>query len=289
MKIFVHYIYNKMKSIKYTIQKIISDLILLSAKIFKLDLLNIFYNANGIGKYYSKESSGEIFVLNKISQFYSEHKSVVCFDVGANIGDYTLILKSYFPNSYIYAFEPNPISYKTLKTLDLKNFYCYQLGLSSTESTIELYDYPNSGNSGSEHSSIYNDAFKLVHQTTNTLQVNCKFTTGDIFCEEFEIDTINFLKIDVEGHEIECLRGCKQLIYNQRIDLIQFEFTQINVVSRVFLKDFYDLLNNYKIYRLDTDKLIPLFDYQVRNEIFFYQNFLAVNNNIHQEFTSLLK
>lgn len=85
------------------------------------------------------------------------------------------------------------------------------------------------------------------------------------------------------------LKGCKQLIRNQKIDLIQFEFTQINMLFRVFLKDFYDLLNNYKIYRLDTKKLIPLFDYQVRNEIFLYQNFLAVNNNIHQKFESLLK
>lgn len=49
-----------------------------------------------------------------------------------------------------------------------------------------------------------NDAFKLVHKTTNTLQTSCKFTTADIFCEEFQIDTVNFLKIDVEGHEIEC-------------------------------------------------------------------------------------
>jgi len=62
----------------------------------------------------------------------------------------------------------------------------------------------------------------------------------------------------------------------RRIGLIQFEFNELNVLSRVFLKDFYDLLPGYSLYRMDTDRLHPLGDYSPINEIFRYQNILAI-------------
>ena len=51
---------------------------------------------------------------------------------------------------------------------------------------------------------------------------------------------------------------------------------QMNVAARVFLRDFYDLLSDYRFFRLDTRRLIPLGPYQPRNEIFQFQNLLAV-------------
>ena len=275
-----------MKYIKHLAHRLASNIILVLSKISRIDLLSLFYYQNGIGKYQNKNLSGELFLLEKISQYYSSQKSIICFDVGANEGEYSLLLKDILPNALIYAFEPHQSSYSRLKLCQSKQLYTFPLGLGAKESTIDLYDYID--NSGSEHVSIYPDAFTLVHNTKNIIKHTCNITTIDIFCKQEGIDFIHLLKIDTEGHEIEVIRGSIGIIRNYQVDFIQFEFTQINIVSRVFLRDFYDLLKNYKIYRLDSNRLIPLFHYQVCNEIFQYQNFLAVSNKIHHSFSSIL-
>ncbi len=78
---------------------------------------------------------------------------------------------------------------------------------------------------------------------------------------------------------MEVLSGAKALLAEGRIHFIQFEFNEMNIISRVFLKDFYDLLQGFSLYRLDSNRLIPLAGYSSTNEIFKFQNLLAVNDN----------
>jgi hypothetical protein len=85
------------------------------------------------------------------------------------------------------------------------------------------------------------------------------------------------MKIDTEGHEYAVLQGSQELLQRGAFRLIQFEFNQMNVMSRVFLKDFYDLLGEgYVFFRLSEHELIPLEGYNTRNEIFIFQNIIAV-------------
>ena len=80
---------------------------------------------------------------------------------------------------------------------------------------------------------------------------------------------------------MEVLKGAIKLISENRVGIIQFEFNEMNIVSRVFLRDFYKILDKYNIYRLDSNKLIPLLEYNSTNEIFKFQNLLAVNNKYY--------
>jgi hypothetical protein len=89
------------------------------------------------------------------------------------------------------------------------------------------------------------------------------------------------LKIDTEGSELEVLKGAEKMLCNKKIDIIQFEFNSLNVISRVFLKDFYDILKDFSLYRINTNCLIPLPKYDTENEIFKYQNFLAVRRDLN--------
>jgi hypothetical protein len=77
------------------------------------------------------------------------------------------------------------------------------------------------------------------------------------------------------------------MISLDRIDFIQFEFNEMNIISRVFLKDFYQILSNYNLYRLDSNRLIPLFNYDSTNEIFKFQNFLAIHNYVLSDSSSI--
>jgi len=66
------------------------------------------------------------------------------------------------------------------------------------------------------------------------------------------------MKIDAEGHELEIFKGAIRMINENKIGMLQFDFNLHNIYSRVFLRDFFRILPNYNIYRLDTERLIPI-------------------------------
>ena len=104
-----------------------------------------------------------------------------------------------------------------------------------------------------------------------------KLSTLDIYCKMNDIDRINFLKIDIEGHELNALYGAIELIKNKKIDYIQFEFGGTNIDSKTYFRDFYYLLNdNYKIYRILKDGLFEIATYKETYEIFSAINYLAI-------------
>ena len=94
---------------------------------------------------------------------------------------------------------------------------------------------------------------------------------------EHGVDKIDLLKIDVEGFELQVLLGAQRMLSEGRIDAIQFEFTQLNVVSRVFVDDFFRLLGTgYTLHRLLPHGLMPMIDKNHwSNEQFGYQNLFA--------------
>jgi FkbM family methyltransferase len=255
-------------------------LILLLARLAQIDLLMLAYHNIGILKYWNSAVSGEDFVINNLLKKYLNKEQLTMFDVGANIGEYSMKLRDAFPQAIIYAFEPNPNSFELMNNnLDVLDINCYQLGLSSNNSNQKIYTY--AANISSEHASIYKDVLLDLHKANEIIEIEFTNIKLDDFCEDKQIGSIDFLKIDTEGHELEVLRGALKNIYENNISIIQFEFNEMNIISRVFLKDYYDLLtSNYVIYRIDSDKLIPLIDYSSTNEIFKYQNLLAINKKI---------
>ncbi|MFN8245330.1 MAG: hypothetical protein U0T56_02965 [Ferruginibacter sp.] len=81
--------------------------------------------------------------------------------------------------------------------------------------------------------------------------------------------------MDVEGHELSCLKGASTMIKNGAIDFIQFEFGGCNIDSRTYLQDFWYLLHDqYNFYRIVKDGLMPIEQYNERWEIFKNINFL---------------
>ena len=122
-----------------------------------------------------------------------------------------------------------------------------------------------------------------VYNTNLSHKEKIQLTTIDAFSAEKKIDCIDFLKIDIEGNELEALRGASRLINQHKIGMIQFEFNVADIAARVFMKDFYDLLNDHHFYRIKRTGLLPLGPYSAQNEIFRIQNILAVSSKIYPE------
>lgn len=210
-----------------------------------------------------------------ISNYLSDISSGVIFDVGANVGDYSRKLRITNSKIDIYSFEPHPITFDKLRDNTKKlNINIFNLGIGSTEGTLKLYDYAE--NDGSSHASLYKKVIEGIHRG-KSVEHEVKIITLEDFSTEHKIDRVHLLKIDTEGHEMEVLKGFESFIRNNKVDLIQFEFNEMNIESRVLFKDFWDFLPNYDFYRMLPDGLISIKNYcPIFCEIFGYQNIVAI-------------
>ena len=151
----------------------------------------------------------------------SQSVSVV-FDVGANRGQSALEYLQKFPNAEIYCFEPVAATFQALQaaTSNSRRVHAYQLGMGEAvgETTI-------SANPEATLSSI---KLKLPDGHSEPIRLD----TIAKFAENNSIETIDFLKIDTEGYEMEVLRGAESLLKLQRIRLIFIECEPVERFER---------------------------------------------------------
>jgi len=225
----------------------------------------------GLGIYCSK-SGIKYFYSELLQEIISDNEPVI-FDVGANVGINTTLLNKNFPSASIYSFEPNPKCFEKLKIIEKSNIKVFDLALGDKIKKIKLYDREST--ELTKHSTFYKDVIKELHSSALT-EYEVNVTTLDKICEQENINKIDFLKIDTEGNDYYVLNGAKNLLSNNAISCIQFEFNTMNVMSRVFFRDFILLLQNYKLYRILPTGLLKLNSNILYTEIYGLQNIVAV-------------
>ncbi|MBL7114475.1 MAG: FkbM family methyltransferase [Kiritimatiellae bacterium] len=138
---------------------------------------------------------------------------ITFFDIGANVGTYTLIA-SESPNAQVYAFEPHPVTFSQLaRNVEINNrdqVNLLQIVLSDKEGTAALISAadPSLAHIAATGSGATGDSLKV---TTRTL---------DSVCTERKAWP-QVLKLDVEGHQLEVLRGFQKGIAKAEILLIE--------------------------------------------------------------------
>lgn len=124
----------------------------------------------------------------------------IVFDIGANIGYYSVIFsKIVGPNGQIFSFEPTKYFSDVLKdnlaANNIKNVELIPLGLSDKKEQLTIQI---DGCSATLH---VPGGGELLNQEIISL------ITLDIFVKERNISQIDFVKIDVDGHEPAVLNG----------------------------------------------------------------------------------
>jgi len=260
-----------MSKLKLFIGDLVLKLIKFLAKKAKIDLIPVAYSENGISKSYNYVASGELYFINTFLHTLIKTKNPVFYDIGGNKGDYTLMLRKSFPTSNITTFEPNPNTFKVLKNNTEGKCNLINKGVGENSGELNLYFDVN--NPTSVQASSNPEILKQIAHSTDLSSVKIDVVTLDDSVKENQID---LLKIDVEGFELEVLRGAKNLLIENKIKIIQFEFNEVNIIQKRFLKDFYDILPHFNLYRLDEKRLIPLNEWQPKHEIFMFQNIIAI-------------
>lgn len=194
----------------------------------------------------------------------------VIVDAGANRGAWAGEAWQRWPLAEIHAFEPATETFALLSAAVGKNVLCRNAALGDHEGTADLHQVPGLDGLSSLHRRDL-----AAHGMDMTKSEVVQVVTLDGYCEANDIERIDFLKMDVEGHEMSVLDGAKGLLLERRIERIQFEFGGANIDSRTYLRDFVRLLEGgFDIFRLLKDGQIPL-NYRERDEVFVTTNFFA--------------
>jgi FkbM family methyltransferase len=233
--------------------------------------VELLRGSQGLGSGASVSSSGEIQAVTRLLR-ESGREDPNIFDVGANRGEYTEALRKQFPNGNYFLFEPSPETYSLLKTrLGQTQIKTFNIGLSDKSGVATLYKA---------------DLYSRIGSLTELPMSQSEFTEevtlerlDDLF-KSLEIQAIDLLKIDVEGHELHVLKGCSTILEQKRVGMIQFEFGEFNIYTGVFLKELFDFLHDYdfEISLIKFGRLVPLSNYSPRLEIFAPTNFIAKLN-----------
>ena len=216
--------------------------------------------------------------IHQVIKFLDRTKKNLIIDVGANIGSYSEKLIKTIKNLEIVLFEPNTENYKILidKFIDVKNVSIQKYGLSDKQGVTKLFsDFPGSGLASISKRNLDHFGIKFNYEEEIDLM---KF--DDYWSDELNERTIDLMKLDIEGHELNALRGAVNSM--KKTKLVQFEFGGCNVDSRTFFRDYwYFFINNgFSIHRITPSGTVECKTYKEDYEYFKTTNYLAVNNNI---------
>ena len=224
---------------------------------------------------YHPESNGECFILQVLSKLFSQETEVCIFDVGANIGEWTLMANQIFPTAKIHAFEIAHPTFKILKskTQAFSNIVANDYGLSDKIEEVQLRYFPNA--------STLTTITEYPHNL-DCVTIKGSVVNGDSYIQAHKIEHIHFVKIDVEGAEHLVLNGLLQAISNKQIDVIQFEYGQVNIITKALLIDFYQFFygQGYKIGKIYPN-YVEFTDYGFTQENFLGPNYLAIRQERH--------
>lgn len=223
------------------------------------------------------ESNGEFSVACDLAP-----QSNVIFDIGANIGDWSCQVAGANSFAKVHAFEPSKLTFAMLQknTAHLGDqIILNQYGLGSESSEKTLIRYP----SVSELGSLYEFDSIALDSLGAPLREVVQLKSLDDYCSDCGISKVDFAKIDVEGHEVNVLRGAKRMMQSAAIRCIQFEYHATWIYSESHLRDVFHLMKNtpYQLFKLLGErKFLRIPRYSQSIDTHQYSNYLMVAEGV---------
>lgn len=171
----------------------------------------------------------------------------IILDVGANIGFHTLYFAELTGNKgKVYAFEPIPVNFKALtNNIQLNNFpqiVSVNKALGNTNTFMDIHIDNQDQNPGT---------FSILDIGLKNTTIEC--VKGDDYLKQQGVNKVDFIKVDVEGFELEVFKGLARTI-TQFSPIIIFEY-DANYQSEINEnpKELFHFLSNfgYQFFAID--------------------------------------
>ena len=202
------------------------------------------------------------------------------FDCGCHAGLFSCIAAKRMKNKgAIVGFDPNPecidIYQSNLKRLGCENFSAISAGLSDIETDHARLRL------GKVSMSAFSSFIEQpqLHSELGDDSIAVKQTTLDSVVSALKVDRVDLAKLDVEGWEINVLKGANQSISQQKFPVWMIEFTEKNArAAGRSTEELADLVGSYgyRLCQFDATqlRLVP----ETRKFQYTYKNLFAVTD-----------
>jgi FkbM family methyltransferase len=233
----------------------------------------------GIGAGTDAAASGERVVIDRLRRLKDGDRPLCVFDVGANRGQFLdLVLRDLGDTpARVHAFEPSSAAFRALAERFGRHpaVVLNHAGLGRAPGTAVLH----SDQAGSGLASLYRRNlahFGIEFKDAEEVVID----SADEYCRRAGVDRVDLLKLDVEGHELDVLRGADGLFAGRRVRMVTFEFGGCDIDSRTFFQDFWYFFRDRgmgRVYRITpSGYLAPIRDYREADEQFRTTNYLVL-------------
>jgi FkbM family methyltransferase len=252
-----------------------SEIINTFKKIFKIIIIRFVTNikfldsavkySKGIGYQAPLKTEVEFLIGSNTNEF-------ILFDIGANIGNFSLLVVELFPKSTVYSFEPSKATFDQL--------------VQNIESQLQITAHPIAFGEDNKQASLYSNEVgsgmaSLYNRNLNNPSI--KFNQSEKIQVQKLDDWVaknkvnpDYIKIDVEGSELSVLRGGTNTL--RKVKAVQFEFGGTAIDAKTYFQDYYNFFTqlNFILYRYTPTGLLKIETYSEKEEIFEFMNYIAI-------------
>ncbi len=256
-------------------------------------VLEISSQLEGMGFSAEKHFLNGLSMMNSVNHFINGEADLVkklikpghtVFDIGANTGKWSEMLLENQKECQLHLFEPVADTFNLL----MQHVGGYMkdvmmrfnnIALSKENGMLDFFHYDTE----STWSTFYR---RIDVEKKYGLQAPQKYvvqaSTVDNYCIANKVRHIHFMKINVEGSELDVLVGAQMMLGKGMIDYIQFEYGDTYEAANITLRDVYDLLDrfDYRVFTISALGLKEIHDVSEVIEDYEYKNFLAVNSRL---------
>lgn len=217
---------------------------------------------------YELEDSRMMFDLMK-------HQKII-FDIGANIGWYSIHIANTFEESMIYAFEPIPETFEKLgKNHELNkvsNLFIENIALSNFKGELNFFYSPYQTGAASS---------KNILGIEDLKELTCPTTTVDLYIKDKNIKGLDFIKCDVEGAEFFVLQGASESIQSYKPIVFAEMLRKWSKKFDYHPNDIVDFMKNMG-YGCFVNRALKLFQIEEIDDNTLETNFFFLNLEKHE-------
>ena len=170
-------------------------------------------------------NKGELAMIQKLVGSATE-----AFDVGANLGVWTVLMSKANPRARVHSFEPNPVTWSLLER-NVRQNQCVNVSLNraavsdttrqvafQVPAKVSIFGRVAPSQKGVDEEGRFSNSSSFLVPAVRLCE----------YCAIQSIEEIDFLKVDVEGHELAALKGLNHLFTQRRVKAIYIETIKEN-------------------------------------------------------------
>lgn len=226
----------------------------------------------------------DLFDVNEIQMISSLiSEGSIILDIGANIGYYSLCLSPIVGKTgVIHAFEPVEQNFQKIKVAidrnNISNIVVNKVAVGSEAGTLTLFVAGDVENSGS--------ASVVIGSTTRNQPIQVEMITGDDYLLTQDVEQVDFIKIDIEGFELEALTGLSKLLSRDDAPIIFYEnnasILEKREIPLTAVADFLASCGYQYWYEINNRRLIASDPQAARHELVnYFASKVELNPSIH--------